>query len=159
MCVMCIQYRIIDFNYYHYQPGTNHIIVYSKHVKHARTYAHTHTRTHACTHARTHERTHAHTHTHTRTHEYAYPPTHRRHRPGCRCSIGRCEPIHDEVKAPLFAFSLAVNGRSVLHSNKQSCVRRDIRDSFWCFSRIIKLLGPTETRTCDSMCVQTIRTV
>ncbi len=34
-----------DFNHYHYQPGTNNIIVYGKHIMHARMYARTHTHT------------------------------------------------------------------------------------------------------------------
>ena len=54
---------------------------------------------------------------------------------------------------------LGVNGRSVLHSNKQSRMRRGIRDSFGCLSRIKKVLGRTEMRTRDMMCVQSIRTV
>ena len=168
MCVMCIQYRIIILIIIIISLGQI-ILSYIANTSHthARTYEHTHTRTHACTHARTHERTHAstyahtHTHVHTRAHAHAHahPPTHCRHRPGCHCSMGRCAPIHDEVNTPLSPLPLAMNGRSVLHSNKQSCVRRDIRDSFGCFSRIIKVLGRTETLTCESMCVRTIRTV
>ena len=46
---------------------------------------------------------------------------------------------------PFSRVPLAMNGRSVLHSNKQSRRRLGIRDSFWCFSRI--------------MCIQSIRTV
>ena len=107
---------------------------------------------HARTDARTHARTNAHKHANTCPH----PPTHSRYRPGCRCSMGRSAPIHVKVNAPLFACSA---GRSVLHSNKQSCVRRGIRDSFECFSRIKKLLGRTETPSCDRMCFQKIRTV
>ena len=56
-------YEILDnsFNYYNYQPGSNNIIVYGKHITHVRMYA----------------RTHAHTriHAHTRAHAYVYPPT------------------------------------------------------------------------------------
>ena len=98
-------------------------------------------------------RTHAHTHTHAHT---SHTPTHRRRRPGCRCSMGRSAPNHDEVNASFSPVPLAMNGRSVLHSNKQSRMRRGIRDRFWCFSRIkIKILGRTVTRTRDRM----IRTV
>ena len=168
MCVMCIQYRIIILIIIIISLGQI-ILSYIANTshRHARTNARTHARKHVRTYERTHERTHArtyaHTHTHTHTHvhtrAHAHPPTQRRHRPGCRCSMGRCAPIHDEVNTPLSPLPLAINGRSVLHSNKQSCVRRDIRDSFGCFSRIIKVLGRTKTLTCDSMCVRTIRTV
>ena len=65
-----------------------------------------------------------------------HTPTHRR--PGCRCSMGRSAPNHDEVNAPFSPVPVAMNGRSVLNSNKQSRVRRGIRDSFGCFSRIQK---------------------
>ena len=137
---------------------------YGKHITHARMHAHTHTRTHAHTHTYTHTRTHSHTHirphahtnihtrthahthtcthahTHTRTHAHTHTlartPTHRRRRPGCRCSMGRCAPNHDEVNAPFSPVPLAMNGRSVFHSNKQSRMRRGIRDSSGCFSRI-----------------------
>ena len=120
-CVICMKYRIIFFNYYHYQPGSNNIIVYGKHIAHA------------CMH------------------------THRRR--GCHCSMGQCAPNHDEVNAPFSPIPLALNGHSVLHSNKQSRMRCGIRDSFGCFSRIKKLLGRTETRTRDRICFQSIRTV
>ena len=103
--VICMKDRIIIFNYYHYQPGSNNIIVYGKHITHARM--------------------HAHTLTHT--------PTHRR----CRCSMGRCAPNHDEVNAPFSPVPLAMNGRSVLHSNKQSRMRRGYATwysrQFWVF--------------------------
>ena len=67
----------------------------------------------------------------TRTHT----PTHRR--PGCRCSMGRCAPNHDKVNAPFLHVPLAMNGRSVLYSNKQSHMRRSIRDMLGCFPSII----------------------
>ena len=70
---------------------------------------------------------------HARTHTHAHTPTHRR--PGCRCSMGRCAPSHDEVSAPFSPVPLAMNGRSVFQ-NKQSRMRRGIRDSVGCFSRI-----------------------
>ena len=38
---------------------------------------------------------------------------------------------------PFSPVPLAINGRSLLHSNKQSRGRLGIRDSFGCFSRII----------------------
>ena len=92
--------------------------VYGKHITHARSHAR------ICTLACTH------------THTLAHTPTHLRRRPGCRCSMGWCAPNHDEDNAPLSPVPLATNGRSVLHSNKQSRMRRGIRDSFGCFSRI-----------------------
>ena len=148
-CV-CELYEISDTNLNYYQPGSNAIIVvlYGKHITHARTHARTHAhtharthartyvRTHARTHARTHSRTHARTHVHIRTHSRprTHPPTHRRRRRlGCRCSMGRSAPNHDEVNAPFTPVPLAMDGQSVLHSNKQSRMRRGIRDSFECF--------------------------
>ena len=68
-------------------------------------------------------------------------------------------PIHDGVNVPFVPVPMAINGRSLLHSNKQSCGRLGVRDSFGCFSRIEKLLGQTETRTHDRTCFQSIRTV
>ena len=50
----------------------------------------------------------------------------------------RCAPNHDKVNASFSPVPLAMNGRSLLHSNKQSRMRRGIRDSFGCFSRIKK---------------------
>ena len=72
------------------------------------------------------------------THAGTHPPTHHLRRPGCRCSIGRCVPNHDKVNTPFSPVPLAMNGQSVLHSNKQSHMRRGIRDSCGCFSRINK---------------------
>ena len=40
---------------------------------------------------------------------------------------------HDEVNAPFSPVPLAMNGRSLLHSNKQSRMRRGICDSFCVF--------------------------
>ena len=40
-----------------------------------------------------------------------------RRRPGCRYSMGRCAPNHDEVNAPFSPVPLAMYDRSVLHSN------------------------------------------
>ena len=71
------------------------------------------------------------------------------------CSMG---PNHDGVNAPFSPVLLANNGRSLLHSNKQSRGRLGIRNSFGCFSRI-KNLGRTETRIRDRMYFQSIRTV
>ena len=85
-----------------------------------------------------------------RTHARTHLRTPARRRPGYRCSMGRCAPNHDEVNAPFSPVSLAMNGRSVLHSNKQSRMRRGIRDSCGCF-RVSKNLGLTETRTRDRM--------
>ena len=34
VCLICMKYRIIFFNYYHYnQPGSNIIIIYCKHAR------------------------------------------------------------------------------------------------------------------------------
>ena len=85
--------------------------------------------------------TRKHTHTSTHKHTLMHTHTHTHRRPGCRCSLGRCVPNHDEVNAPFSPIPLAMNGRSVLHSNKQSRMRRGIRDSFGCFSCINNLLG------------------
>ena len=51
VCVICVKYRII-INYYHYQPGSNIIVVYCKQITYARM--------HACTqaHTRANKRTH-----------------------------------------------------------------------------------------------------
>ena len=106
--------------YYHYQPGSNIVIVYCKHITHARahtlTRAHTHARTrvHTCTHvharARTcthvhtrahtcthvHTRAHTCTHVHTRAHTCTHVHTHssrRRKRPPHRLSLfGGAQP-------------------------------------------------------------------
>ena len=51
------------------------------------------------------------------------------------CSMG---PNHDRVYATFSPVPLANNGRSLLHSNKQSRERLSIRDSCGCFSRIKK---------------------
>ena len=130
----------------------------------ARTHTHTHTRTHANMHTRTlaPTHTHAHTHTHARTHISTHSRT------GTPTAVTvqvvavrwvAVRPTLTKLTRPFSPVPLATNGRSVLHSNKHSRVRRVIRDSFRCFSRIKKLLGRTETPTCDRMCFQTIRTV
>ena len=104
----------------------------------SRTNARTHARTHASTHVYAHTRAHTHTHTHTHTHSRirTHPPT----TITVQVVAARwvCSPNHDEVNAPFSHVPLAMNGRSVLHSNKQSRMRRGIRDSFGCFSRIKK---------------------
>ena len=100
-----MKYRIIFFNYYHYQPGSNIIIVYCKHITHARTHGGTHARRHARTHGRTHARmdarTHARTHartdartdahtdarTHTRTHRCTHARTHARTHALCQPTV------------------------------------------------------------------------
>ena len=97
-----------NFNYYHYQPGSNIVIVYCKHITHART-----------------------------------------HTPS---SPFRLSLFDGSVElTPLFA------GRWFI----KICTRAGdpVSRSFECFSRIKKLLGRTETRTRDSQCVQSIRTV
>ena len=45
-CMWCVW---ITFKYYHYQPGSEIIIVYCKHITHARTHARAHTHTHTHT--------------------------------------------------------------------------------------------------------------
>ena len=130
---MCDFYEILDndFNYYHYQPGSNIIYIVYISRTHARTHSHTHahTRTHAHTHTRTHAHTHTrtHAHTHTRTHAHTHPPPSR-----FRLSLFD-GPNHDEVNAPFSPVPLAMNDRSLLHSNKQSRMRLGIRDIFGCF--------------------------
>ena len=47
-------------------------------------------------------------------------------------------PNHEQVNAPFSTVPLAINGRLLLHSNKQSRMVRGIRDSFLCFSCIKK---------------------
>ena len=79
VCVICMKYRTIVFNYYHYQPGSNNIIVYGKHITHART----------------------HTHTLARAHKPTRPPP---HHPGCRCYMGGVRPTLTKIR-PLFACS------------------------------------------------------
>ena len=107
--------------YYHYQPGSNNIIVYNIWQTH---------------HARLH------------------PPT------AVQVVAVRWVGVRPTMmNAPFLTVPLAMNGRSVLHSNKQSRMRRDILDSFWCFLRIKKILGRTETLTRYRMCFQSKRSV
>ena len=95
----------------------------------SRTHACTHARTHACTHTITHAHTRAHAHTHTTVAVQVVAVTVQ--------WVGA--PKHDEVNAFFSVVPLAMNGRSALHSNKQARMRRGIRDSFGCFSRITKV--------------------
>ena len=138
VCVICMKYRIIVL-----------VIIIISLCQIILSYMANTSRTHAFRRARTHTHTLACTH----------PPASRRHHRGCRCSMGRCAPNHDEDIPSFRLFRLTTNGRSVLHSNKQSRVRGGIRNSFGSFSHIKKFLGRTETRTCDRMCFQTIQTV
>ena len=78
----------------------------------------------SCMHAHTHEHTHAHTRTHSPTTIAVQVVAAR--------WVGA--PNHDKLNAPFSPVPLAMYGRSVLHSNKQSCMRCDIRDTFGCFS-------------------------
>ena len=155
MCVMCIQYRIIILIIIIISLGQ---IILSYIANTSPTHARTNARTQAHPHTRTHTHTHTHTYTHAHTHTPTRPPTAGTVQVVAVRWVG-VRPSMTKLTPPFSPLPLAMNGRSVLHSNKQSCVRRDIRDSFGCFSRIIKVLGRTETLTCDSMCVQTIRTV
>ena len=42
VCLIGMKYRIIMLiKYYHYQPGSNSIVVYCKHIMHAHTHTHT----------------------------------------------------------------------------------------------------------------------
>ena len=45
VCVICVKYRII-INYYHYQPGSNIIVVYCKQITYTRTHARAQTNAH-----------------------------------------------------------------------------------------------------------------
>ena len=54
---------------------------------------------------------------------------------------------------------LAINGRSLVHSNKHSRGQHGFRENLKVFSGIKKLLGHTETRTRDRLYCQTIRSV
>ena len=99
-------------------------------------------RTHACSHAHmratrtlSRTRTHTHTHTHTTVAVQVVAVTVR--------WVGA--PNHDEVNAPFSPVPLAMNDWSELHSNKQSRMRRGIRDSFGCFSHIQTILRRIET--------------
>ena len=84
-----------NFNYYHYQPCSNNIIVYCKHITRAHIHAHTHARTY--THAHTHARTHTHTHTYTHAHTHARTHTHCHRRSVCLCSMCWSAPNHDDA--------------------------------------------------------------
>ena len=86
--------------------------------------------------------------------------THRRHRSGCRCSMCRWRPTVTQL-TPLFDGSLAINGRSLVHSNKHKTTHVETVSTcvVLCFSRIQKLLGRTETRPRERKCFQSIRTV
>ena len=82
--------------------------------------------------------------TRTRTHT---PPS----LSGYHCAMGRWRPT-------VTARSAGDNGRRCfIQINTREC--DPVSRGFVCFSRIKKLLGQTETRTCDRMCSQTIRTV
>ena len=102
---------LAGYRYYHYQPGSNSIIVYCKHITHART----HTRT----------RIHARMHTHARTRARTYR---------CRCSGCRCsmDPWRQTVME-LTPVPVASNGRSLLHSNKHSHGRHGFPEVFGVF--------------------------
>ena len=93
-----------------------------------------------------------------RMQKHTHTPTHRHRRSGFRCSISQWCPTMTELR-PFSPVPLAINGRSLLHSNKRSRGRLGICDSFGCFSCIEKCLGRTEMRTRDGMCFQSIQTV
>ena len=57
---------------------------------------------------------------------------------------GSVRPAMTKV-TPFFVFTLAMNGRSLLHSNKHPRMQSSIRDSFGCFSHY-KILVLTETQ-------------
>ena len=122
--------------YYHYQPGSNIIIVYCKHITHARAY----------TRARTRELTHMCTHRRRRL-------THRRRRLTAVQAIAiPCRPTNPDGPLRLRqcrSLDIQINKRT-----GDPIYRR-----FWQFSRIKKLLGRTETRIRDRMYCQTIRIV
>ena len=56
VCLICMKYIIICFHYYHYQPGSNIIIVYCKHITHAPARTRAQARTRVQTHTHTHRR-------------------------------------------------------------------------------------------------------
>ena len=72
-----------------------------------------------------------HAHTHTHAHTRINPPTTVAIQIYAVRWVG--VPNHDEVNAPFSRVPLAMNGRWVLHSNKQLCMLRDIRDSLGVF--------------------------
>ena len=82
-------------------------------------------RRHACTHAHMHTRTHARTCTHAYTRAHA--PTHSP--PSLRLSLFDVSMTPNRDASH---WSLAINGRSLLHSNIQSRGILGIRDSFGC---------------------------
>ena len=137
-----MKYRIIFFNYYHYQPWSNIIIVYCKHITHARTHALTHARTHAPartrvppppppthTHTRTHTHTHAHTRTHTHTHAHTRTHTHTPPSP-YRYSMALCQATVTARSAGDNSWSLAIEINTALSAR--------FPRGFKCFSHIKK---------------------
>ena len=108
-----------------------------------------------------HARAHTHTHTRARTRPHSRTRTHPPTTVAIQVVAVRWvgAPNHGEVNGPFSPAPLAMNDESVLHSNKQSCMRRGIRESFGCSSRIKTILGRTEARTRNRMCCQSIRTV
>ena len=109
---MCV-YEIKEnpFNYYHYEPGSNIIIVYCKHIT---------------------------------------PPS------PFRLSLfdGELAPNRDAINGP---FRRVTGDQWLVHSNTLAQSTR-FRE-FLVFFTYKKLLGRTETRTCERMCFQSIRTV
>ena len=97
VCVICMKYRIIIIIIIIISMGQL-LLSYILQTHHTRMH------THACTHTRMHARTHA---------------RNTRRRSGCRCSMGRWRQTVTQL-TPLFDGSLAINGRSLVHSNKQS---------------------------------------
>ena len=94
-----------------------------------------HTRTHARTHTRTHVRTHARTRKHTYTHALTHTCTHSHTRPSpFRLSLfdGFLAPNRNTVNVPFRR--MAINGRSLVHSNKHSPGRYGVRECFGVFA-------------------------
>ena len=131
VCVICMKYRIIALI----------IIIISLGQKLISCFANT---SHTLTHTHAHALTHTHTHTRARAH------THRRRRSGCRCSMGRGSPTVPQL-TPLFEVSPAIDGLSLVQSNKQWRRRHGFREFLGVFRVYKKILDRTETRTRESI--------
>ena len=112
VCVICMKYRIILL-----------IIIIISLGQIILSYMANTSRTHACIYARTHTHTRAHTrahtHVHTRAHAHARPPTAVTIKVVAVRWVG-VRPTMTKTYALFLPVPLAMIGRSVLHSNKQS---------------------------------------
>ena len=128
---MCDLYEIEDnnLNYYRYQRGSNIIIVYCKHIMHARTQA--------CTRVRSHARARARAHIHRR-----------RRRTGYRYSLA---PNRDGPLRGQQCWSLAIQINA-----SAGC---PFSPSFVGVLTYTKVIGRTETRSRDRIYCQSIQRV